>query len=336
MAIVGNTKHLTLLEVARRADPQGKGVAVVAEVLSQNNNILKDAHPWLEANGFGDHKIIRRSSLPKGTWKRLNEGADIEKSSTHEVIEPIGILISFAESDVDVLDMAKNRNEARMIEITAFLEGMGQTLATAMFNADPNEDPAQFRGLRPRLPLLQTQKNVRFPANAGGHRRSLYIVQWGATKVHMIYPMGNKYSGISHIDMGIVPTAYSGGDSYTSADRKMLETQIDRFKVKAGMCVRDERCIARYGRVDPTAAVDGPGYPDPKAIIDLLDNMYDVGEGSTIYCGTQMFSVIDKLAYDRQAGSVQMDSPFGRHQKYFFGYPLSLCQCLDNDDPDGV
>jgi hypothetical protein len=60
-----STTHPTLLDLAKRQDPDGK-IATVAEILSETNEILDDMI-WLECNDGTSHQTTVRTGLPEGT-----------------------------------------------------------------------------------------------------------------------------------------------------------------------------------------------------------------------------------------------------------------------------
>jgi len=59
MATMSTLTQLTLVEVAKRKDPDGN-MATIAEVLAENNDIVSDAI-FREANDTFSHKTTRRS-----------------------------------------------------------------------------------------------------------------------------------------------------------------------------------------------------------------------------------------------------------------------------------
>jgi len=124
-----------------------------------NHPILQDA-PWQEANNTFAHKIVRRLSLPTGTWRELNAGVAVETSKTIVVNEAIGMLETYAESDKDLVDAAPSPKMFRMNNAKGFLEGLSQTLATAVFYADASLDPQKPTGFAPRMASLAATANV--------------------------------------------------------------------------------------------------------------------------------------------------------------------------------
>ena len=85
---------LTLADWAKRLDPDGK-VPVVAELLSQSNEILEDA-VFMEGNLPTGHRTVIRTGLPTAYWRSINQGIPTSKSTTVQVDESVGMLESYA------------------------------------------------------------------------------------------------------------------------------------------------------------------------------------------------------------------------------------------------
>lgn len=270
MATLDTTSRLTLMELANRFDPKGNTVAV-AEVLTRTNAILKDA-PWVEANDVFSHKYTRRLSLPTGSWRQINAGVAKETSRTVPVTEVMGFLESYSEVDKKLVDNAPNDKQFRMLEAKAFIEGMSQTLASALIYADASVDPEKITGLTPRLDVL-SQDNVLGAGGSGSTLTSIYIVQWGEDKVHLFYPKGSKTMGVVHHDLGQVTLQDGDGNNF--------EGYRDHFEVNVGLAVRDDRCVARYSNI--TTADTGADF-DEDHLIELMNRMPQDGEGAVIYC----------------------------------------------------
>ncbi|MEW5725554.1 MAG: major capsid protein [Thermodesulfobacteriota bacterium] len=270
MATLDTTSQLTLIELANRLDPRGN-TAVVAEVLTRTNAILKDA-PWVEANDVFSHKYTRRLTLPTGSWRQINAGVAKETSRTVPVTEVMGFLESYSEVDKKLVENAPNQAQFRMTEAKAFIEGMSQTLAAALVYANAATDPEKITGLAPRLDGL-SQDNVLGAGGTGATLTSIYIVQWGEDKVHLFYPKGSRTMGVVHKDLGEVTLQDALGNNYQGFR--------DHFEVNVGLAVRDERCIARYGNI--TTASTAADF-DEDHLIELMNRMPQDGEGAAIYC----------------------------------------------------
>src|SRR3569833_2751966 len=89
-----STGALTLADWAKRLDPDGK-VPVVAELLSQSNEILEDA-VFVEGNLPTGHRVTIRTGLPQAYWRSINQGVPRSKSTTAQVDESVGLLEAYS------------------------------------------------------------------------------------------------------------------------------------------------------------------------------------------------------------------------------------------------
>ena len=140
MAVL-STGALTLADWAKRLDPDGK-VPVVAELLSQSNEILEDA-VFMEGNLPTGHRVTIRTGLPAVYWRSLNQGVPSSKSTTAQVDESCGMLEAYSRVDKDLAELNGNTAAFRLSEDQAFLEAMNQTQAQTMFYGNPASDPRQ-------------------------------------------------------------------------------------------------------------------------------------------------------------------------------------------------
>ena len=129
MATLSST-NLTLADWAKRQDPDGR-VPVVAELLSQSNEILQDC-VFKEGNLPTGDRVVIRTGLPEVYWRALNQGIPNSKSTTAQVDEACGMLEARSEIDKDLALLNGNTAQFRLSEDTAFLEAMNQTQADTL------------------------------------------------------------------------------------------------------------------------------------------------------------------------------------------------------------
>lgn len=319
MATLNAYEQLTLLELARRHDPKG-AAAVVAEVLTEDNEWLMDA-VWGEANDVFSHKHTRRASLPQGEWRKLNEGVGTAASQTIQIVENIGMLEIYAEADKALVDAAANPAAFRMTEQVAFMEGLGQQLTATWLYGDEDTDPERFTGMAPRLNALGTL--VVGEGGTGSDLTSIYIVQWGEMGVNMVFPSGAGV-GITHQDLG--------EQTLLDANSKQFQGYRDHYQVKAGLVVRDDRCLARLANIETSGTTN---TFDEDNLITLLNRMKNRGRGATIYVNetvlTQMeIALKDKsnVYYTAGGGEGLAGEPMIR----FRGHPIRFVdQILDTE-----
>lgn len=310
--------RLGLVEVVKRHDPNGN-LATIAEVLAQTNDIIADA-VWKEGNDIFSNKTVRRSSLPSGTWRKLNRGVAAESSDTVELIDTIGILETRAENDVEIINAFSDPKQARMDEAAAFIEGLSQEMAATMLYGNAATAPEEFTGLAPRMDALAATANV---IGGGGSTTltSIYVVTWGPNSVFMAYPR-NTSGGLQHEDLGIQ-------DALDSSSNK-FRAYVDRFVWRAGMVIKNPKCIARYANLEPTGTAT---TFDEDELIRLVNRMV-VGPGTRIYASINMLTQMqirlkDKtnVYFTREQG-LDGGGPVLR----FSGIPVKKCeQILDTE-----
>jgi hypothetical protein len=311
--------RLTLVELAKRTkDGQ---VQAIAEVLNQVNSILDDAI-WLSANGETSHVTTKRVALPTGSWRKLNTGVSREASRTQQVVETIGMLEAFSQVDEALIDISDDPMGFRWTEDVSFVEGLSQTMATAVFYSTTVGYPEKFNGFATRYAALTTANvsathNVHGCGGTGSALSSVWIVQWGADKVHMIYPKNSKTVGISAKDDGILTVYDSSNNPF-----KVYQTH---FKVYVGLVVRDDRCVQRVCNIHATRTTGA--WSDDK-MIDAIRQMPLGGAGAVIYANKTTLALMDKDAKDKS--NVQYGPPdvWGRPTMFFRGFPVKQVDSL--------
>ena len=238
-----NNNNLTLADWAKRTDPDGR-VPVIAELLSQSNEILEDC-VFKEGNLPTGERVVIRTGLPTVYWRALNQGIPNSKSVTAQVDEACGMLEARSEVDKDLAMLNGNTAQFRLSEDTAFLEAMNQTMATTLFYGNPGTDPKQFLGLAPRYSALTGSNNAQNVITAGGSdatsNTSIYLVVWGDNTVYCPFPKGSK-AGLMHEDLG-EQTVYN-------SDGTRLQAYATRYQWKNGLVVKDWRYVVRICNID--------------------------------------------------------------------------------------
>ncbi len=276
--------RLTLVEVAKRKDPDGN-LATIAEVLDQTNEILQDAI-FLEANDTFSNRTTRRASLPQGTFRKLNYGVPDESSRTVTLVDTVAILETWSENDVEVINAFPSPAEARMQEAHAFIEGLGQRMASKIFYGNASLIPEEFTGLAPRMDTIAAAANVLNAGGSGDDNTSIYVVDWSPSGVYMIYPK-NSNAGLEHKDKGIETVRDANGNKF--------EAYIDKFVWKAGLVVKNNKSIGRIANLEVSGSSNIFNEDD---LIRLLNRMTK-GPGRRIYCNETIMTQMEIRAKDK-------------------------------------
>lgn len=235
------TIHPTLLDVARRMDPDGK-IATVAELLTETNEILQDM-VWLEGNLPTGHRTTVRTGLPTPTWRKLYGGVQPTKSTTVQVTDSCGMLEAYAEIDKALADLNGNTAAFRLSEDRAFIEGMNQEMASTLFYGNEGSEPEAFTGLAPRFNSQSAENGGNILTHAAtpdnSDNSSIWLVVWGPNTVHGIYPKGSK-AGLQMTDKGQVTIEDANG-----SNGGRMEAYRTHYRWDCGISVRDWRYVVR-------------------------------------------------------------------------------------------
>jgi len=333
-----STSNLTLLDWAKRVDPDGR-VPVVAELLSQSNEILADC-VMKEGNLPTGDRVVIRTGLPTVYWRALNQGIPSSKSTTAQVDEACGMLEARSEVDKDLAMLNGNTAQFRLSEDTAFLEAMNQTMAETMFYGDPGADPKQFLGLQKRYSSLSADNATNIISCSDGsptadEQTSIYLVVWGDQTVYCPFPKGSK-AGLMHEDLG-EQTVYSGDNR--------LQALVTRYQWKNGLVVKDWRYVVRIANIDVPDLLAQTGSQALTAATNLLKAMTkatykipNLGVGRpAFYMNRTVHSALSVMAMDKSQGVLKIEqglTQFGTAQSYlsFLGIPLRRVDALLNTE----
>lgn len=318
-----STNALTLADWAKRLDPDGQ-VPVVAELLTQTNEILEDAL-FVQGNLPTGHRLTIRTGLPNVYYRSINQGIPTSKSQTTQVDEAIGILEARCHIDVELAKLNGNEAAFRLSEDRAFLEAMNQTMAGAMFYGNPATDPRQFVGLSTRYSAISGATNAQSILDAGGtgsNNTSIWLVVWGDNTVFCPFPKGSK-AGIMHQDLGEESVPDSNGNFFQA-----LRTL---YQWKNGLAVKDWRYAVRICNInvtDLTAQSATQAATAATQIINLMSRALDrpptlsMGK-ACFYANRTVYSMLRVAALGKSNAALSIENALTQ-----FGTPYSLTRFL--------
>lgn len=320
MSEISMLSQYTLLELAKRTN-QGN-LVTIAEILNEMNEIMQDA-VWVEANQLLGHVGTQRTSLPTGTHRMANAGVAPTASSTKQITEPIARLEALSDIDEAIIDIAPDKAEARAQEDRAFVEGLGQTMCETLLYGSLSDDQSTFNGLATRYNLT-SKSNVIGGSGTGSDTTSLWVIEWGPTKVHLIYPKGSK-AGLEHNDKGKVRVM---SDETTAKPYYAYESQ---FVAWYGLFVHDDRCVQRIANIETSGSDNLLDDDDVITAINLLPTMG--GSGSArIYVNRTLRTQMDIMAKDKMNVNYTSDTAFGAPVTKFRGIPVRLVEQILNTE----
>lgn len=314
----------TLLDVARRTDPNGK-IATIVELLNEQNPILNDM-VVMECNNGMTHRGTIRTGLPQGTWRKLYQGVQPDKSTTRQVMDTCGMLEAYSQVDKALADMAPDKAAFMLTESTAYLEGLNQQMASTLFYGDTSIDPEKFTGLAARYNKYGTDKskstyNVLNAGGVGSDNTSIWLMYWGTQTMCGLYPKGSK-AGLSHEDLGEQTEKDAAGGMY--------QVYRSHYKWDLGFTVRDWRYAVRIANID-VSNLDGASAADLITLLIKASHRIPAAKigRPVIYCNKTIATALDLQAMSRSNVMLKYDDDVdGRPQTSFRGIPIKECDAI--------
>lgn len=324
----------TLLDVAKRTDPDGK-IASIVELLNQTNPILDDMS-WVEGNLPTGNKTTVRTGLPQATWRKLYGGVIPGKSTTAQVQDSCGMLEAYAEIDKALADLNGNTAAFRLSEDSAYIEGMSQQMATTLFYGNEGTQPAAFTGLAPRYNSLSAQNadNIVSGGGSGSDNTSIWLCVWGPQTGFGIYPKGSK-GGLHMEDKGQVTI-----ENVDGAGGRM-EGYRSHYRWDAGLTIRDWRYFVRIANIDVSAlTVDGTAQnraDAQKALINLMvsasERIPSFGKGRAVwYVNRTIREALRKGILERISNNLTWETVEGKRVMTFDDIPVRRTDALLNSE----
>jgi hypothetical protein len=326
MAVLPIT-NLTLADLAKRSDPDGKSIAAIVEMLSQQNEILQDAS-FIEGNLLTGHRTTIRTGLPTPTWTRINKVVQPSKSTTAQITFNTGMLEGFSEIDAKLVELGGPM--ARFTEDTAFIQAMNQELSTTMFYGNEKIDDAKFTGLAPYYSSLSAESGDNI-ISAGATDAStqqvgsIWLVGWSPTRTTGIIPKGSA-AGLQVTDMGLRIAENVGGQT------GRLRVWTTHFGLSAGLAVQDWRYNVRIANIARTLTVpNGATGPNlPNLMFSALERMEDLNTVTPIfYMDRYLFERFrQQLAAATASSTLTFENVGGVRTAMWQGFPIRRVDSL--------
>jgi len=325
----------TLLDLLRIQDPSNGQLLFVAETLARKNPIVREV-PIMEANQALTHVGSRQSSLPTVQKRAINDGVPKSAHKEIPVTAPMSLFETMSQVDEELLRLAgANAAAVRQRKDAAFIEAMAQAVADEIFFGSLADDVLGFNGLTTMFNSTTVYPNndstwyynVLSAGGAGGCT-SVWIVEWGPEKAHLIYPKGTQ-AGIEINDLG--KQLVAGVTASTE-----FVAYVTQFKWRCGLFVADERCVQRLANIERTGAVN---IWDDDDMITLINRLPDMGENpnTRIYCNRQIRTQMDiRLKDKNNVNYTAENAPFGPPVMRFRGIPVQVCDTLNTAESDVV
>lgn len=260
-----NAELPTLLDLAKRMDPQGN-IADVIEYMQVRNPILMDAVAR-EGNLPTGHTFSGRTALPSVQWRKFNEGITPGKSRTDNITETAGSLEAMSVVDEALANLNGNAPAFRASEDKAFTVSLNKEAERSVIYESTKSAPEKIMGLAPRLDATTSQAGSQIvkadPAAAGSDQTSVYLVGWGLNSVYLFTPKGVP-GGLQKQDLG--------KQLWDDGTGKKFPAWVTHWRWQFGLAVQDWRYVGRIANID-TGAISATGTNLIESMIDMYHQM---------------------------------------------------------------
>lgn len=329
MAVLATTNP-TLLDLARRTDPDGS-IADLVEILNQvGDDVLTDMG-WQEGNLQTGHRTTIRTGLPAPTWRKINGGVQPTKSTTAQVNFNTGMLEAYAEVDKALADLNGNTAAWRMSEEQGHIEGMKQEMVQTLFYGNEGTEPEAFTGLSPMYNSLTAPsgQNIIDAGGTGTDNNSIWLVVWGANTIHGIIPKGSN-AGLQMKDLGEVTIENADGAG------GRMQGYRSHYRWDAGLALRDWRYAVRIANIDKSLlSADGStGAKLPDLMFEALETVQNTTSGRAVwYMPRRILTKLRQQSADRTKNSaLTIEQVGGVMLQSFNGIPIKRVDALAGDE----
>jgi hypothetical protein len=240
MAITLNRDYNNLLDVV-------KGDAAISQLveIAQKRTPLIEDLPMRQGTEKTGNKVMIRTGYPHGTWTKLYEGIQPEKSQVAQVTDECGHLEGLSKIDQSELDIADNPASLISIEDKGFFIGMSEDVERNAFYGQ--RGGKEFAGLECRYNTFDRTKalSADYVLDGGGTtvggQTSIWFVIWGDMTAFGFYGK-NTTGGIRRQVFPIAPMEAPQGGTMIGR-----QTHFDWW---IGLTVKDYRSIVRIANID--------------------------------------------------------------------------------------
>lgn len=317
----------TLLDVAKRLDPDGK-IAAIVEILNATNPVLDDL-TFVEGNLPTGHRTTIRTGLPTPTWRKLYGGVQPTKSTTVQVTDSCGMLEAYAEVDKALADLNGNTAAFRLSEDAAHIEAMGQEMASTLFYGNEGTEPEAFTGLAPRYNSKSAQNadNIIDAGGAGSDNTSIWLCVWGPQTGFGIYPKGST-AGLQMTDKGQVTVENVDGNG------GRMEAYRTHYRWDAGLTIRDWRYFVRIANIDVS---DLDTVANTKNLINWMiqasERIPELGKGrAAFYMNRRLREKLRLGILEKISSNLSWENIAGERVMTFDDIPVRRCDALVNTE----
>lgn len=298
-----------------------------AKVMARKCPFVMDM-PMVASNQIMTNIGVRESYLPTPGTRRFNEAVSLTATHSTPFTDPIAMVEDYSEVDYSLWKIQNDPNSWRQNKDSQKVEALTQKMEDLIIYGSLATDPAAFNGFSTRFPLSTNRPNgdsdwpynVQLNGGGGTDVTSLWMIDWGPSKVYGIYPK-NLPGGLQIEDLGRVTT------EPTSTTR--MEALRSHFTWFMGIAIEDERCIQRIANIETSGSTN---IFDEDKIITAINNFPDPDSGGIHgYCSRSIRTQMDIRAKDKTNVYYTQDKSgdvWGRRVTRFQGIPMRIAHKL--------
>lgn len=334
MGVLG-TEALTMSDYRKRMNPDGS-VDFIIEALERANPIMNHVK-WIQGNLPTGNKTTLRTSIPRPSIRRINQGIVSHKSTTKQVQDTCMMLEDRSEVDVKLLRLQPNGEAFRRSEDAAFVMGFGDAVSDMLFYGDTQENPDTFNGLSIRYNVIGGDKHTAgHQVVAGGTpgtdtNTSAFFVGWGTKATVGIYPKHSQM-GLMQKDLGEQDALDDQGHPYRAL--------VTLFDMDCGLAVQDIEANALVRNIN-TKELD---KMDAKKKLELIEkfvraknrirNLQNRDKDVHLYVSPALYDFFEIYLIDKTNVHVTRQELMGAMpQLYFSGIPIEKSDSILETEP---
>lgn len=327
---------VTLADVAKSKD---KKIGKVAEVLMNQNHMLKDI-PYMEMNEGTIHKEDIRSALPDVYYRKANQPIPASKSTIEERTFTAAHFESKSQLDKAVAQRGGMDRVAynRWNQAQGHLQAQANELADLMIYGSPSTANRKTAGLFDIYSTLsaseETSKQIINAGGSGSDNCSILKVHWGERSIFGVYPKGTQ-AGLQRIDHSAGGKLVQIHGTDENGNPGTFWGYEEEFMTDHGLVVKDYRQAARICNIDISDLKAGTGADliDLMISADYLIDDKNNGQG-VWYVNRTIEAFLHKQAIDKvSAGAgLTFDNYQGEKVLMFLGAPVRRMDALLNSE----
>lgn len=281
----------TLVDLINSEEPGG-GIAAIAEILNQTNEVL-DYIPWVEGNLQTGHQSSMRTGIPEPTYRSYYQGVQPSKATVAKVTDAAAMAENYSQVDKSLADLNGNSGAFRASQDRPLLQGFSHAFVRNLFYGNDKANPKVFLGLAPRFSTVvtataQSAQNVIDGGGTASVNTSVWLCVFSDHTGFCFYPKGSK-GGLYMKDLG-EHTQETAPDGFGN-NNALMQIYRTHYKWDHGFALPDWRYFVRIANIDVSLLTK-----DASAGADLIDLMTQALElVQSIYEGRAVFCVSRKI-----------------------------------------